>query len=227
VEVTYLDASDTCRRILACRVVMANPKLTAKHVIDDLELIDLEKREAMERLEYRAYVVANVLIDAPMDDDFYDIFLLGPDGRMPMSEEQAEAESAVTDVLNGHYQGGPGTRPSVLTLYWPLPFEFGRWTLLHPAGWQDYAEALVPQIDATLAMLGVDRADVHQVRMTRWGHAMPINRPGLMADGTIDALRRPIEGRIFFVNQDNWALPAVENCLLDAEIFVPQIVEGL
>ncbi|MHC5022431.1 MAG: hypothetical protein ACYTGG_00775 [Planctomycetota bacterium] len=37
----------------------------------------------------------------------------------------------------------------------------------------------------------------------------------------------PPEWKIFFVNQDNWALPAVENCLLDAEIFVPQVLEGL
>jgi hypothetical protein len=56
---------------------------------------------------------------------------------------------------------------------------------------------------------------------------MPVNSPGLMADGTIANLRRPFEGRVFFVNQDNWALPAVENSLLEAEHFVPQIVEGL
>ena len=33
--------------------------------------------------------------------------------------------------------------------------------------------------------------------------------------------------RIFFVNQDNWALPAVENCLLDAEEYLPRIRAGL
>ena len=42
-----------------------------------------------------------------------------------------------------------------------------------------------------------------------------------------DQLRRPLDDRIYFVNQDNWALPAVENCLLDAEIYVPQIEAGL
>ena len=85
----------------------------------------------------------------------------------------------------------------------------------------------MPQIELMLDMLDVPVAAVSQVRMTRWGHALPINRPGLIADGTVEALRRPLEGKIFFVNQDNWALPAVENCLLDAEIFVPQLVEGL
>ncbi len=63
--------------------------------------------------------------------------------------------------------------------------------------------------------------------MTRWGHAMPIHAPGLVRGGVTDELRRPFEGKVFFINQYNWALPAVENCLLDAEIYVPEIVEGL
>jgi hypothetical protein len=45
--------------------------------------------------------------------------------------------------------------------------------------------------------------------------------------GASERLRRPIADRSFFVNQDNWALPAVENCLLDAEFYLPQIRAGL
>ena len=54
-----------------------------------------------------------------------------------------------------------------------------------------------------------------------------IAAPGLIAQGTIDHLRRPIDDRVFFVNQDNWALPAVENCMLDAEIMTDQLRESL
>lgn len=226
VLVTYLDGAGDCRTILARRVVMACPKLSAKHILPGVDQLDPGKLDAMNQMEYRAYVVANVLLDAPIDLDFYDVFLLA-DGSMPMNQDEAQAGSRVIDMLNGHFYNGPATTPSVLTLYWPLPFDFGRWTLLIETSWQDYAQSLVPQIESMLGMLGVPTSAVKQVRMTRWGHAVPINRPGLMADGTIDALRRPLEGKIFFVNQDNWALPAVENCLLDAEIFVPQVLEGL
>jgi len=51
--------------------------------------------------------------------------------------------------------------------------------------------------------------------------------PDQNGDGEAELLRRPIAERIYFVNQDNWALPAVENCLLDAEIYAPQITAGL
>ena len=56
-----------------------------------------------------------------------------------------------------------------------------------------------------------------QVRLTRWGHAMPISRPGLIFNGIVETAARPIDNKVFFVNQDNWALPALENSVLDAK----------
>jgi hypothetical protein len=226
VQVTYKDSEGACRSLLAKKVAMCCSKMLARSILHGLDQIDEAKREAMGRLEYRAYVVANVLIDAPISRDFYDLFLLG-DGRFPVSEPKAQEFSRVTDVLNGHYARPESLPRSVLTLYWPLPFNFGRWTLLADSAWNDYSQALVPQVHSMLGMLGVDPAAVRQVRMTRWGHAMPLALPGLIADGVTAHLRRPIDERIFFINQDNWALPAVETCLLDAEIFVPQIRQGL
>ena len=58
---------------------------------------------------------------------------------------------------------------------------------------------------------------MRQVRLTRWGHAMPIPRPGYIANGLVETAHRPIGNNLYFVNQDNWALPAVENSLLDAK----------
>jgi len=74
-----------------------------------------------------------------------------------------------------------------------------------------------------LKMLDVPSTAVEQIRMTRWGHAMPIAAPGLINDGTCEELRRPMDDRIWFVQQDNWSLPAVENCLLDAKTYTDQI----
>jgi len=226
VQVTWVDSQARCRSLLARRVVMACPKLTAKHVLHDLPALDEEKAGAMFELEYRAYVVANVLLDEHVALDFYDIFLhMGPD--YPASQAAAAKHSRVTDVLNGHYARREQIRRGVLTLYWPLPFDFGRWTLLHEDGFRHYASSLAPQVREALALLGLRQNAVKQVRMTRWGHALPIARPGLIADGKTELLRRPIDERIFFVHQDNWALPAVENCLLDAEIYAARIRAGL
>lgn len=63
--------------------------------------------------------------------------------------------------------------------------------------------------------------------MPRWGHTVPIARPGLIADGTIDRLRRSVDDRIWVVHQDHWARQAVENCLLDAEIFTAEVAARL
>jgi hypothetical protein len=226
VQVTYKDPDGTFRSLLAKRVVMCCSQLLCKHLIPDLHLLDLPKFDAIHMLDSRAYVVANVLLDAPVALDFYDIFLLG-DGYYPTHEGEASVFSRVIDVLNGHYARQEQVPRSVLTLYWPLCFSNSRFSLIHEHAWEDYAESLAPQVRGILDLLGVEHSAVRQVRMTRWGHAVPVTRPGLIANGTVDLLRRPIDDRIYFVNQDNWALPAVENCLLDAEIFVPQVEAGL
>ncbi|NUQ46334.1 MAG: NAD(P)-binding protein [Phycisphaerae bacterium] len=226
IQVTWRDCQGGFRSLLARRVVMCCPKHVAKHVVQDLAQLDPEKWNAMNGVPFRAYVVANVLLEAPVALDFYDIFLLG-NGQYPTSSDEAEAWSRVTDMLSGHYARRQNVPRGVLTLYWPLPYPSGRFDLIVPESWNNYATAIVPQIRKMLDLLSVPHSAVRQVRLTRWGHAMPVPLPGTIANGVADALRRPIEDRIFFVNQDNWALPAVENCLLDAAHFEPQIRAGL
>lgn len=225
-QVSYVGADGVCRSLLAKRVVMSCPKFLCPQVIHDLHALDPGKRDAIDRLDYRAYVVANVLLDTPIPSEFYDVFLLG-DGPFPSDQTEAQAQSRVVDLLSGHFARPSDNGRSVLTLYWPLCFDDGRWTLYIDDSFRVYAASLVPQIESMLALLGLDPSHVRQVRLTRWGHAVPVSRPNLIADGVTERVRRPIDERLFFVHQDNWALPAVENCLLDAEIFAPQVAAGL
>lgn len=226
VQVSYVGSDGQLRSLLAKRVVMACPKHICKYVLHDLDRIDPDKLNAMHHVHTSAYVVANVLLDAPVARDFYDVFLLG-DGSYPMNAGQASQDARVVDMLNGHYARRTTVPRSVLTLYWPLPFPTGRFTLITSQSWQEYAERLVPQIQQMLGLLGVSPGAVRQVRLTRWGHALPIARVGFIADGHVDNLRRPFEGRVYFVNQDNWALPAVENAVLDAAEMTPEISAAL
>ncbi len=228
-QVTWVDTDGKCRALLAKKVVMACPKFLCKEVIHLLGNEDVAKLDAIESLEYRGYLVANILLDAPIKRDFYDIFLLG-DGIYPMNQSEAEDDRFVCDVLDGNYAAGslPHGLSNVLTLYWPLPFDFGRWTLLHEANWNNYSRMLAPQVKRILKLLDVPDTKVKQVRMTRWGHAMPIHAQGLIANGTCEEVRRPtMNDRLFFVQQDNWALPAVENCLLDAKTYTDIIRDQL
>jgi len=228
-QVTWVGKDGRCRALLAKKVVMACPKFICKSVINQLAVEDQTKYDAMNSLEYRGYLVANILLDSPVKRDFYDIFLLG-DGIYPMNEAAAEDDRFVCDVVSGSYAGGaiPQNGSDVLTLYWPLPFNNGRWTLYHEANWETYTAILAPQVKRILKMFDVPTTLVKQVRMTRWGHAMPIHAQGIISNGTCEEVRRPtMNDRMFFVQQDNWALPAVENCLLDAKHYTAIISNQL
>lgn len=223
VQVAWLDSAGELRTLAARHVVMAGSKHVAKHVLHELESLDPEKAAAMDQIETAAYVVANVLLDARIERDFYDCFLIH-DECFPMTPGDFEQRSQVVDMLSGHYAAGRGR--SVLTLYWPLPYPSGRFSLLDDA-WNHYSASLAPQVRSMLALLDVPESAVRQVRMSRWGHAMPVARPHLIADGVCETAARAIAGRIHFVNQDNWALPAVENSLLDAQRTAERIQAAL
>lgn len=223
VQVTYKDPAGRYRSLSARRVVMCCAKMIAKYIIHDIERLDAAKHESMHNIPYAAYAVANVLLSQPIARDFYDMFLLGHD-TFPMTPGAFQARSEVVDVLSGHYARSEPSPRSVLTLYWPLPWASSRFTLLDDNAWQSYAESIAPQVRRILALLEVRHTSVRQIRLTRWGHAMPVSAPNFLADGHGQRLRRPINNQIWFVNQDNWALPAVENCLLDAQWTAEQIL---
>lgn len=206
---------DGTRRTLAARhVIMANAKHLVERMVEDLDTLDLEKSKAVPLVQTSAYVVANVLLRRPSPLPAYDAFLVH-DPSFPMDDYAFEFDSRIVDLLDGTFGYEPRDR-DVFTLYWPLPFASGRFTIVDESDWLDYARVAEPQVRRMLRTVGVDVKDVAEVRLTRWGHAMPIAAPGAIALGTAELVRRPIADRIWFVNQDNWLLPAVEVCLEEA-----------
>ena len=113
-QVTYYDADQNLRSISARFVIMAGSKHVAKHVLFDLEHWDYDKLQAMNQLETLPYLVVNVLLNAPIERDFYDCFLLGDGIHYPMNGEDLEHNPIVTDMLRGD-NTSEGPR-SVLTL---------------------------------------------------------------------------------------------------------------
>lgn len=225
-RVVYRMPDGQFRSLLARRVVMACSKHICKYVIKDLQQLDPPKYEAMQQVHTNAYVVVNVLLNAPVALDFYDVFLLAQ-GGFPLTEPQVKLNHRVIDVVSGHYAAGTAKKRAVLTMYWPLPWADGVFALIVDGAWQAFAERLIPELERTLALLSIDRSAVEQIRMTRWGHAMPGARVGFLSDGTVPQLRRTFREKVYFVNQDNWALPAFETCLLEAHTFAPRVEASL
>ncbi|MFO0832782.1 MAG: NAD(P)-binding protein [Phycisphaerales bacterium] len=224
-QVTWRDGAGAFRSLVAKRVVVCSPKHPARHFIHGFEQLEFDQYQATYQINSNAYVVANVLLDRPVHRRFYDLFLLR-DGLSPDGPDGVEAYSRVTDAVNGGFALHP-SHGRVLTLYWPLPFTTGRFTLIDDAGWQAYAERFATQIRTILDVLDMRPRDVRQVRMARWGHSMPVAAPNFIARGFPQVLRRPFQDHVFFSHQDNWCLPAVETCLLEAAYQAPRVAEGL
>lgn len=228
-RVSYLRDDGSVHTVATKAVVMACPKFVCKHVVQGLEPARLQ---AIAKLQYRAYLVVNVLLEGGLDHDFYDLYLLR-DGALVESEIGAgQPPGRVTDVILGNWAkaGAGGAKPSqsVLTLYWPLPFPTGRAEVLFRPDAFAYLQPLVEQqLLDILPVLGVDAARVVEVRMARWGHALPVASPGFIADGHAEVVRQPHQGRVFFAHQDNWALPAIETSLLEAIHFAPQVAAAV
>jgi hypothetical protein len=224
--VTYRAPTGAFRTLRAKRAVMCCSKHIAKHVIKGLQQNDTPKHDAMQQVYTHPYLVANVLLEAPVALDFYDLFLLG-DGAFPLTDVQIENDPRPIDLVAGHYVQGAGQPRSVLTFYWPLPIGTAAFELLADSAFAEHARRFAPHLRRVLKLLDVKHEHVRAVRMTRWGHSMPIARPRFLVDGVPAELQRPYRGSVYFVNQDNWALPAFETCLLEAQALVPRIVAGL
>lgn len=224
VRVSYLDPAGAPLAIEAGAVVLACPKFVAKSIVPGIEA-ERARADAIAALRYRGYLVVNLLVKRALPREFYDLYLLRDGAIVESAGGEGRAPGRITDAILGTWarRKGPGDH-SVLTLYWPLPFESGREEILLA---RDSFERLRPlaerQILELLPLLDLRPSDVEQVRMTRWGHALPVASVGFLAAGHADALCRPMGDRIFFVNQDNWALPAVETSLTEALRFAPEV----
>lgn len=222
VRVAYLDPDDRAHTLEAKAAVLACPKFAVKTILQGIEP---ERLKAIEQLQYRGYLVVNVLVDAPVDHDFYDLYLLRDGTIVETPTGEGKAPGRITDVILGNWaRGADRPKQSVLTLYWPLPFESGRAdVLLRKDSWEYLQPLAERQILEILPLLGLKAESVIEVRMARWGHALPVAKPNFIADGHAEAIRRPHAGKVFFVNQDNWALPAVETAFLEAIHFAPEV----
>lgn len=224
VEILYADAKGTLTRIFSKTVVMACPKFLAKKLMDQLEK---PRVQAIGRLRYSSYVVANVLLDVPSPNDEYDIYLIG-EGALK-SRDVAENANAdrVTDVVNACYASGRKGK-SVLSLYRSLPQPGARGELLSGEAYAKFQAEFREQLEKEiLPALGLAPASVQEIRLTRWGHPIPVAAPGLFIDDAFDRMCRPFDGKIFFVHQDNWAAPALETSVLEALKWAPKVRRAL
>jgi len=215
VRVSYIDHQKIPKAIKAKAVVMSCPKFVVKTLIDDLEA---ERIDVIESLNYNGYLVANLLINRPMKDDFYDLYLLREKAfEQPDLKSRAQTQQA-TDVVYSSFKN-PNPERCILTVFRGFPYPARR-ELLAADSYPKFRKELEDQIyNEFLPALGLKQTDVVDLRIARWGHPLPQPVVGLIAEGKIDILRRPFKDRVFFAEQDNWMLPSFEVCFYEAMEF--------
>lgn len=222
-RVTYVNAKGELKSIRAQAVVMACPKFVVKRLIDDLEP---ERKEVISQMKYRSYLVANALIDAPFKKEFYDLYLLA-DGRIDSDIEKTAKRHMTTDMVLANYTS-PHPNKCVLTLYRALPFERGRSEILSGDSYEKFKKEFKEQLVSQLfPVLGVKASALHELRLARWGHPMPIPAKNCFSQNWPEILRTPYREKVFFVQQDNWLTSAIEVCAQEALHFVPLIRKAI
>lgn len=190
------------RAVRARAVIVAMPKLMARHVVVDLPAV---QQAAFERIRYTPYPVFNVCLHRPGPEPAYDNWCLDT----PFTDFVV-ADWAV------HGGAGPADRRTALTVYHPLP-EAERGRLLVDeevlALADGVADGLERHFPGTLAKIA-------EVRVHRRGHAMSQSSPGRMA--WAGAAGRPF-GPISFAHTDLAGIASFSGAIEAAEAAVLQV----
>jgi hypothetical protein len=222
VQITFVDAADRLRAVLADRCVVALPKMVARIVVEGLSA---EQSAAMHRIKYRAYLTANVLIRGRVPARGYDLYA-EPTADLVTDPRHDADLPAFTDLIFGNWASGDAGENSVLTLYRPLPYDGAAQFLFSPDAFARHRRRIETALTPLLRGWGVDESRVHDIRQTRFGHSIPVAQTGLWSSGTLAQASAPVNGRIFFCGQDNYANPCFESAAKSAWAACEQLVHG-
>jgi hypothetical protein len=224
VMVSYLDHLGVMRRIQAKAVVMACPKFIASRLLDGYEK---GREEALGRMGYRSYVVGNACLDRAPQRDLHDLYLMN-EGELPFGETRRSVhDHGSCSVTFANYAQIAKPR-TVLTICHPLPFDTGRSELGEPDAYDTFHALMEKELkEKILPTLGYYPTDLKELRLTRWGYPIPYAKPGFYFTNSPEILSKPMDGKIFFVNQDTWAAPALETCALEALKWAPKVREAI
>jgi hypothetical protein len=210
VQICFEDAQRNLRTIQARNCVYAAPKFTAEKVIRGM---DPNQARAIEQIEYRAYVVGNIVLKKPVNPPAYDVFSL--QGQPPADPSAMHpSDRAFSDFCFANWAYPNASSPTVLTAYKAYPYQGARQFLFNPASHKKHVDLFAAEAMKILPLIGMNGGDIAGIRVSRWGHAIPVAATGLLSSGVLDRASTPIAGRIFFANQDCFANPSFESALL-------------
>jgi hypothetical protein len=200
-------------------VVFSAPLFLAPKIIPSLPQAQLE---AISTLQYRSYVVGNVLLRRPANRIFtrpafrngYELTRVHGMDVTKTPAAEISKQKVYSDAILADFPIGRHPSHAVLTVYRPFPYDAGRGELVN-ASFEAVDADIRREVIAGLGPHGLRAADIEGMRLARWGHPMIVTRPGQLADGTMRAASQSQPG-LYFAHTDVQGAPAYENALAAA-----------
>lgn len=205
VQVCFKDGTQKLKTVSASHCIFAAPKLVAKKIISNIPSSQLK---AMDNINYRAYLVANIFLRKKISSKGYDIFTL--EGRVPTDGYNESKNRVFADVVFADWAMKDAGDKSILTLYMPLPYDMAQQYLFVSTLYQKYLDRVKNKIGPFLEANGLTVNDIEGMRLVRYGHALPVAEVNGVSSGLFEKANQSIAGRIHFANQDNWGNPCFE-----------------
>ena len=220
-RVYYLDQNDKLRCIQSQYVILSCPKYVVKTLLPHLEP---ERLHAIQSLKYRSYIVGSALVEEKLKKRFFDTYFLpGPSYQAPASIKDEALQQGATDVILGSFASTQENH-TVLTLSHSLPYDGTREELLRPGVYEKFQKKFETQLhDLILPALKLSPHHLRGIKLARWGHPLPLSTPGLLSKNIVDWLHKPFKDSIYFIEQDNWALPCFETAFFEAKKWTSEI----
>jgi hypothetical protein len=219
VLIYYLDPNNKLKSIFTKKVIMACQKFVAKRVCVDMPS---DQVQAIESMSYRAYLVGNAIYKKTVPSQGFDLYCY--EGERPEEPRaMAPMKRNFTDFIMANWANHDSSEGTILTIYRPLPFDGARQFLFNPAAHDKHLSLIKDGLKFFEKELGLVSSDLQGVRMTRWGHALPVAQVGFFSSGLAEIVNRNIQGKIFFANQDNYSNPSFEACLSAVEELKPLV----
>lgn len=149
--------------------------------------------DAVSRLRYAPWAVANIHIDRPLHDRL---------GAAPSWDNVIYGARGLGYVDAGHQNVNPLPEPNVLTWYLALGDQAGGREQLLARTWESWRDEVLDELSVPHPDL---RARTLRVEVARYGHAMAVPVPGTRGSAALAALRRPLSGvwrRVHFAHAD-------------------------
>jgi protoporphyrinogen oxidase len=194
----WSEADQRVERWTAQHVVMAVPLFIAARL---LKSPPSALQQAAAAMRYSPWLVANLHIDAPLDDHAgappsWDNVIYDP--------QRNTAALGYVDAM--HQSTRPHAGPTVLTAYWALGGDSvaqlgSQRARLMNEPWSVWAEAVIGDLTRAHPDL---RSKVRQVDLMRYGHAMAVPSPGVRSSAALMALAAPSSAptRVHFAHSD-------------------------